>query len=140
MYHLLRIAWDSHLQSTPCNALRSPGAPEKTMPSAITSGAPPSFSTAYGAGAPSAASLQAQLQRYQQKLSDCVNCASAKTPEGKANIEAISTQISQIEQRIAQSGKTRADPPGLAQGAPAVQAAPAAPQPSGIGSLINVFA
>lgn len=56
-------------------------------------------------GAVSAASLQGQLQRFQQQLSDCVNCSSAKTPEGKADIDAIASKIGQIERRIDQLGK-----------------------------------
>lgn len=61
-------------------------------------------------GAVSAASLQGQLQRFQQQLSDCVNCSSAKTPEGKADIEAIASKIGQIERRIDQLGKGRPGP------------------------------
>jgi hypothetical protein len=53
--------------------------------------------------APAAAALLAQLQRLQQQLSDCVNCASGKTPEGKAAADAIRGKISQVEQRISQS-------------------------------------
>ncbi|WP_426110345.1 hypothetical protein [Massilia sp. PWRC2] len=71
------------------------------MSISITTG---SAATAYAAGAstPSPASLQAQLQRYEHQLSDCVNCASAKTPQGKADIDTISARISQVQQRLAQ--------------------------------------
>jgi len=79
------------------------------MPSAITFGASSAAST-YSGGAPSATSLQAQLQRYQTQLSDCVNCASAKTPEGKADIQAISARISEIKQRVEQTEKPSATP------------------------------
>jgi peptidoglycan hydrolase CwlO-like protein len=44
--------------------------------------------------------LDAQLARYKQELSDCVNCASAKTASGKAEIAAIASKISAAEARI----------------------------------------
>lgn len=103
------------------------------MSLAITTGASSAASAAYGGGGPSAASLQAQLQRYQQQLSDCVNCASAKTPKGKQDIQAISARIGQIEQRIAQ-----ADGSG-ARAAPDAPQAASTPAPAS-GNLIDVFA
>ena len=98
------------------------------MPSAITSGAAPATSV-YGSGARSSVSLQAQLQRYQKQLSDCVNCASAKTWQGKADIQAISERISQIKQAIEQTEKPSAAP-----------SAPSAPSPQTIRGLIDVYA
>ena len=53
--------------------------------------------------AQAAAALLAQLQRLQQQLFECVNCAAGKTPEGKAQADALRGRISQVEQRIAQS-------------------------------------
>lgn len=47
-----------------------------------------------------AAGLEGQLARYRKQLSECVNCASSKTAEGKAEIEAISARISEIRTRI----------------------------------------
>lgn len=47
--------------------------------------------------------LTAQLGRYQKELSECINCASAKTPEGKSNIEAIEIRISDIKARLEQA-------------------------------------
>ena len=41
---------------------------------------------------------QAQLERLQHQLSDNVNCASAKTPAGKATISAIEDKISALKQ------------------------------------------
>lgn len=93
-------------------------------------------STSYGSGAPSATSLQAQLERFQQQLSDCVNCASAKTPQGKSDIQAISARISQIQQRIAQTQNRPDNQTAPIQGTPAT--APASI--TGTGSLIDVFA
>ena len=59
-----------------------------------------------GSGA-SASGLQAQLARYQKQLSECVNCASAKTPEGKATIESLSAKISDIRERIDQVAQSQ---------------------------------
>jgi hypothetical protein len=106
------------------------------MPQAIAIGTPSAATTAYGGGAPSTASLQAQLQRYQKQLSECVHCASAKTPQGKSDIQAISARISQIEQRIAQAENARTSPLGAIQ----QTTAPAASTSSRFGSSINVFA
>jgi hypothetical protein len=74
------------------------------------------------------------LQRYEKQLSECVNCASAKTPQGKADIQAISVRISQIKDRIAQTEK-----------APSSRAVPVTPAPAasvdpGVGRFIDVFA
>lgn len=66
--------------------------------SSAASGAVPA--SPYGGSKASPASLQAQLQHYQQQLSDCVNCDSAKTPKGKSDIQAISAKISEVEKRI----------------------------------------
>src|SRR5450830_451319 len=92
--------------------------------------------SAYAAGAPSSTALHAQLQRYQKQLSDCVNCASAKTQAGEANIEKISAQISQIKQRIAQSASPSTGPTAAELPTPV----PAASAISAIGNVINVFA
>lgn len=70
------------------------------MTSAITASGS-NAAAAYGAARPSPAGLQAQLQRFQQQLSDCVNCASASTPQGKADIAAIAARISQVQKNIA---------------------------------------
>jgi hypothetical protein len=61
--------------------------------SSTTSSAAPTTGT-------STAGIEAQIVRYKKELSDCVNCASSKTPEGKAAIEAISTKISTAQARI----------------------------------------
>ncbi|MFZ6752186.1 hypothetical protein ACO0KY_02330 [Undibacterium sp. Dicai25W] len=62
----------------------------------------PSSSSSGGAAsaAASAGALQAQLDQYQHQLSDCVNCDSAKTPEGKQQIAEISSKIGSIRQAI----------------------------------------
>jgi hypothetical protein len=54
------------------------------------------------AAAPAGASvgLRAQLADYQKQLSECVNCASAKTLEGKAQIQALSDKIGDIKARL----------------------------------------
>jgi hypothetical protein len=64
-------------------------------------------SAAHTAGA-STAGIEAQIVRYKKELSDCVNCASSKTPEGKAAIQAITIKISSAHARIE---KINADKP-----------------------------
>lgn len=91
--------------------------------------------SAYQTGGPSPVDLRARLDRYQKQLSDCVNCASAKTPKGKADIAAISARIDEVKRAIAQTAKG----PYSAALPGAVQAAPA-PTPSSLGSLIDTFA
>ena len=49
------------------------------------------------------ASLEAQLAQYQRQLSECINCDSAKTLEGKNQIQAISSKIAAIRDSIAQT-------------------------------------
>ena len=91
--------------------------------------------TSISSGPAKAAGLEYQLLRYQKQLSECVNCASAKTAQGKATIEAISGKISSIRLRIdavASSNPVR-------QVASAV-AAPAAGTTAGLDGTINVFA
>lgn len=90
------------------------------------------YGAAYGAAKPSPVALQAQLQRFQQQLSDCVNCASASTPQGKADIAAISARISVVQKNIAELDTGQRP-----------QAAPAAPATGGnasLGGAIDVYA
>jgi len=56
--------------------------------------------------AASAGALQAQLAQYQRQLSDCVNCSSANTPEGKQQIAEISGKINALKQTIEASQAT----------------------------------
>ena len=55
---------------------------------------------AVGSPSLSIAGLEAQVARYQHQLSDCVNCSSASTIEGKTNIQKISGQISETKGRL----------------------------------------
>jgi len=57
----------------------------------------PASSTAASAAA---TGLQAQLARYQKQLADCVDCASAKTPEGRKTIQELSDRISIAKERL----------------------------------------
>ena len=50
----------------------------------------------------SRAALQAEVARYQKQLSDCVNCPSSKTLEGKTQIQELSSKISVDQQHIEQ--------------------------------------
>ncbi|MDY7574176.1 hypothetical protein [Actimicrobium sp. CCI2.3] len=81
------------------------------------------------------AGLEYQLTRYQKQLSECVNCASAKTAQGKAAIEAISGKINSIRLRIdevASSSTVRQITSAIAT--------PAAPTAIGSTGTIDVFA
>ena len=44
--------------------------------------------------------IESQLGRLQQQLSECVNCPTANTPEGKSKIQALSDQIGAIKTRM----------------------------------------
>ncbi len=99
--------------------------------------------------APVAASLLAQLQRLQQQLAESMNSAAAKTPEGRAAIDAIRGRISQVEQRIAHSDQVverRQAQLGAGKTEPAASAASSAgtvsqsPRVSGLGQKIDLFA
>lgn len=75
----------------------------------------------------------AQVARYKKELSECVNCASAKTPQGQANIEAILTKISIAQARIdktAQATKAAAE---------AARTMPSSPSAT-LGTRLDVFA
>jgi hypothetical protein len=100
-----------------------------------------------------AAGLEAQLARYQKELADCVNCDSAKTPEGKEQIQAISNKISEVRARIdeidsAQPAASRASinaGGGARSSIPDDKADPlppaaARPSDSTVGSIVNLFA
>lgn len=57
------------------------------------------------------AGLDAQLSQLQSQLADCVNCASARTPEGKAKIQEISLKIQSLKARIeAQAAARKPEP------------------------------
>ena len=55
-------------------------------------------STVQAAGA--TGGLDAQLARYQKQLSECVNCTSAKTPEGKHEIDDLYGKIHSIKAKL----------------------------------------
>ena len=83
-----------------------------------------SFSTGFGA-------MQAQLVQAQTKLSACINCPTAKTPQGKAQIETLSIQVETLKAQIqaVQSKQgpsnpllTPANPPNFSVGAIDLQA------------------
>lgn len=104
------------------------------MPQAIASSST-SPVAAHSGNKASPASLQAQLQRYKQQLSDCVHCASAKTPQGKAAIDAITARINQVKLSIADSATDQsARPIGASQTVAAAGAT------TTLGSRIDVFA
>lgn len=75
--------------------------------------------------------LQAQLVQAQTKLSACINCPTAKTLQGKAQIEALSIQVETLRAQIqavqAKQGPsnpapTPLNPPDFSAGAVDLQA------------------
>ncbi len=44
--------------------------------------------------------LEFELAKYQKELSDCVNCDSANTAEGRSKIQEIHNKISAVQVRI----------------------------------------
>ncbi len=106
------------------------------MPRAIAPSTSPAAAPAFRAGKPSPASLQAQLQRYQQKLSDCVNCPSANTRQGKADILSIAAHISQVRQSIAEIDSSQS----ARSGSTTQPVGSAASASAHLGSVIDVFA
>ncbi|MBC7685177.1 MAG: hypothetical protein H7176_08105 [Bdellovibrionales bacterium] len=88
-----------------------------------------SAASPYSNGAPAFAMLQAQLQRYEQQLSDCVNCASAKTSKGQRDIDTINARIAQLKARMEQADDAQK---------PTQSNAPRSPD--GVGGRIDVYA
>jgi hypothetical protein len=95
-------------------------------------------------GQPSRAALAAEVAHYQKQLSDCVNCPSSKTLEGKAHIRELSTQISVDQQRIKQieaNGPAANDADASTHADTYTSAGASATSPAQVrGSLVNVFA
>ncbi|MEB0214417.1 MULTISPECIES: FlxA-like family protein [unclassified Undibacterium] len=60
------------------------------------------------AAAGGGASLRAQLSQYQHQLSDCVNCDSASTTEGKAQIAEISAKIAAVKRSLESAASSAA--------------------------------
>jgi hypothetical protein len=69
---------------------------EAEMVAAIGSSSLPSST----ATASPVAGLEAQIVRYQKQLSDCVNCDSANTVQGKETIQQLSDKISAVKAKI----------------------------------------
>jgi hypothetical protein len=44
--------------------------------------------------------IEAQIAQYKKELSGCVNCGSAKTPQGQAAIQSVAAKISVAEARL----------------------------------------
>jgi hypothetical protein len=50
----------------------------------------------------STAAIEAQIARDKKELSNCVNCESAKTSQGQADIQTLTNKISIAEARLAE--------------------------------------
>jgi hypothetical protein len=83
------------------------------------------------AEAPSAG-LEAQLARCQNQLGDAVNCATAKTPSGKAKIQEIENQIRSIKARMEAAALAKKPNP------PVRTDESKASDPSHLGSLLDL--
>jgi len=71
---------------------------------------------AFDSTAKPTAGRDAQIARYKKELSDCVNCESAKTVKGKANIKAITGKITALTaeaEKTAKSSKGANQEPAL---------------------------
>jgi hypothetical protein len=90
-------------------------------------------------GGASASALQGQLARYQQELSDCVNCASSKTLEGKQKIQQISEKISDLKARIETADASSASKAPDRQAA-SESSSNLAARPDALGAVVDVYA
>lgn len=61
-------------------------------------------------GARQSVGLDAQLAQCQRQLGDWTACASAKTPEGRAKIEELSSQIGQIKAEMQKAAQATPNP------------------------------
>lgn len=99
--------------------------------------------------------LDAQLARYEKQLAECVNCASARTPEGKQAIDDLYGKIHDIKSKIEEARTANPVQPASAaqrseQGTSANAAQPVGPvaaeqgtRPNSrydiVGSVIDVY-
>lgn len=91
--------------------------------------------------------LEFELAKYQKELSDCVNCDSANTAEGRSRIQDIYNKISAVQARIerlaiAESSRESKLNPDTVAGNPSPGDSAATPgmATSVIGSLVDVRA
>jgi hypothetical protein len=88
------------------------------------------------ASQPAPAALQATLESLQHRLSDCVNCASASTDEGKADIANLQAQIGLVQQSINAPTTTAAPLIAAPEQVSTIQTA----QDLLLGSQVNLYA
>lgn len=60
----------------------------------------------YTGSAKPSTGLEFELGKYQKELSDCVNCDSANTAEGRSNIQELHNKISSIKARMEKQALT----------------------------------
>jgi hypothetical protein len=89
---------------------------------------------------PSAAGLENQLRRYQQQLSDCINCPStSKSPESRETARTLSDKISNIKSRIEEVANTK--PPIASVEPPNRNSQPYSNAPTAtLGNYLNLYA
>ena len=73
----------------------------------------PSVQSSTSSMAASTAAIDAQISRYKKELSNCVNCESADTKQGQADILALTNKIKIAEPQLekASTARTEQHPP-----------------------------
>ena len=91
--------------------------------------------TASADPAPAPANLDAEQAKVESQLADWVHCASAKTPEGKAKIEQLSTQLNTIKAKVEKATEVKTE---AAKSAHAANFEPKKPSPNSVSTLGHV--
>jgi hypothetical protein len=96
-----------------------------------------SFSTSSDVSttAASTAAIEAQIARDKKELSNCVNCESANTKQGQADIQALSSKITIAEARL---GEIKNANPGNRPAAANTTTVSDNPAISNVGRLVDV--
>lgn len=96
---------------------------------AAATGALTSAATSAVQGMGGTGGLDAQLARYEKQLSECINCASAKTPEGKQAIDDLYGKIHDLKAKMEETRNAHPVLPAVpAERAERSNGATAAPQ------------
>lgn len=98
--------------------------------------------TAGAATASASPSLNAQLNTCRAQLQDWVTCPSAKTPEGKAKIDQITSRMEAIRAQIEKAGQRKDNQSSAPRAMQATGQTAADPPANGgpLGSQIDVYA
>lgn len=106
-------------------------------------GASPTFSIPSNASSTSiasAAGIEAQIARDQKELANCINCESAETKQGQADIQALTNRISVARARLEQITNANPADQTVAEGkASADSAVTLNTSDSGEGRFVNEY-